>query len=55
MIRKTDMVFIHGIMAGNIKVTSITITAMAMDNCLIHKENFNIKDFGIMESKQIKI
>ena len=55
MIRKMDMVSIHGIIAGNIKVISIMITVMAMDNFLIHKENFNIKDFGIMESKQIEI
>lgn len=55
MIRKMDMVFTLGIMAGSIKETSIMIFEMAMDSFLIHKEKFSIKDFGIMDNRQIEI
>jgi len=55
MIRKMGMVFTHGIMAGNIKATLITIIVMAMGSSSILKESFNIRDFGIMGSKQIEI
>lgn len=55
VIRKMDMVFIHGTMVGSIRETLIMIFATAMDSCLIHKEKFSIKDFGIMDNKQIEI
>lgn len=55
MIRKMDMVFIHGTMVGSTKETLIMIFATAMDSYLIHKEKFSIKAFGIMDNKQIEI
>lgn len=55
MIKKMDMVFIHGIIVGNIKETLIMIFVMAMGSSLIHKESFSIKVFGTTENKQIEI
>ena len=50
-----DMVFIHGIIVGNIKETLIMIFVMVMGSSLIHKESFSIKVFGTTENKQIEI
>ena len=49
------MVFIHGIIVGNIKETLIMIFVMVMGSSLIHKESFSIKVFGTTENKQIEI
>jgi len=49
------MVFIHGIIVGNIKETLIMIFVMVMGSSLIHKENFSIKAFGTTDNKQIEI
>ena len=49
------MVFIHGIIVGNIKEILIMIIVMAMGSSLIHKDSYSIKVFGIMENRQIEI
>jgi hypothetical protein len=55
MIKRMVMVFIHGIMVGNIRVTLIMTIVMATVSYLIPKMNSNTKDSGIMENKQIEI
>ena len=49
MIRNTDLVYIHGLMASDMKVTGTKANNMEQVNFIIKKEN-RLKENGIVES-----